>query len=41
MNFDGKVAVVAGAGNGIGRATAKHLARLNASVLVVDIVKEG
>ena len=36
MDFSGKVAVVTGGGNGIGRATALGFARLGAKVLVVD-----
>jgi len=35
--FDGLVAVVTGAGNGLGRASAARLARDGASVVVVDI----
>lgn len=35
--FDGKVAVVTGAGNGLGRASAQRLARDGANVVVVDI----
>jgi len=37
VNFSGKVALVTGAGSGIGQATAKAFAALNASVVVCDI----
>lgn len=37
MNFDGKVAVVTGAGSGIGQACACGFASLNAAVAVLDV----
>ena len=40
-HLDGKVALVTGAGSGIGRATALACVREGANVVVADIVKEG
>ena len=41
MQFSGKVAIVTGAGAGIGEGYAKRLAREGAAVVVVDISIEG
>jgi len=41
MSFDGKVAVVVGAGSGIGRATAQLLVAQGARVALADIDKNG
>ena len=40
MRFDGKAAIVTGAGQGIGRAIALSLAKEGAAVAVADIVAE-
>lgn len=41
MQFDGKVALVTGAGSGIGQATALAFAEKGAKVVVSDYVREG
>lgn len=41
MSFEGKVALVTGAGSGIGEAIAKELAGLGVKVVVTDISREG
>ena len=41
LPFDGKVAVVTGAANGIGKATAARLASLGARVVLVDLPGAG
>ncbi|OLT30596.1 3-oxoacyl-ACP reductase [Nocardiopsis sp. CNR-923] len=41
QRFDGRVAVITGAGSGIGRATALRLAREGARIVAVDVDVEG
>ncbi|MBP1180847.1 NAD(P)-dependent dehydrogenase (short-subunit alcohol dehydrogenase family) [Methylobacterium sp. PvR107] len=40
MPFDGKVVIVAGAGSGIGAATARRLAKSGAQVVLNDRTRE-
>ena len=41
LGFEGKVAVVTGAGSGIGAAVSRLLAQQGAEVVVADINAEG
>ena len=41
MKLDGKIAIITGAGSGIGRATALRLAREGASIVVADWNEAG
>ncbi|HEX5316334.1 MAG TPA: SDR family NAD(P)-dependent oxidoreductase [Candidatus Kapabacteria bacterium] len=41
LNFEGRVAIVTGSASGIGLATAKHFAKLGASVTLVDLNAEA
>ena len=40
MNHTGKVAIITGAGSGLGQAAALKLAEQGASIVVVDLVEE-
>ena len=41
MNFEGKVVVITGAAQGIGRQIALNFAKLKAKVVILDLVEEG
>jgi NAD(P)-dependent dehydrogenase (short-subunit alcohol dehydrogenase family) len=41
MELEGQVAIVTGAGRGIGRATALELARMGADIVVAELDKDG
>ena len=41
LGFEGKVAVVTGAGSGIGAAVSRRLAQQGAEVIVADLNAEG
>jgi NAD(P)-dependent dehydrogenase (short-subunit alcohol dehydrogenase family) len=41
MDLEGQVAIVTGAGRGIGRATALELARMGADVVIAELDREG
>ena len=40
MRLEGKVAVVTGGGNGLGRATARRFASEGAQIVVADVINE-
>ena len=41
MKLEGKIAIITGAGSGIGRATALRLAREGAAIVVADWNEDG
>jgi NAD(P)-dependent dehydrogenase (short-subunit alcohol dehydrogenase family) len=41
MELEGQVAIVTGAGRGIGRATALELARMGADIVVAELNREN
>jgi len=41
MDLDGQIAIVTGAGRGIGRATALELAKMGADIVVAELDRAG